>query len=241
MKLLLLLTIGCMLSLACAPANRPEQPEPSDPDHPAPRSFLALGDSYTIGEAVPEEDRWPSQLTRALAEIGIDMRDPEIIARTGWTTTELKTAIDERKPSTTYDLVSLQIGVNNQYRSMDIDVFVREFKELLEIAIELAGNRPDRVFVVSIPDWGVTPFAEGRDRKQIATEIDAYNRIKRAACAGRGVTYFEITDISRMVPEQDGLVASDGLHPSAVMYAAWVQRLAPGVMNLLNGDGPDGR
>ena len=241
MKLLLLLTVSCIFSLACSPASRPKQPESSDPELPSPFSFLALGDSYTIGEAVPAEDRWPEQLTRALLENGIDMQNPAFIAQTGWTTTELKTAIDERKLSTTYDLVSLQIGVNNQYRSMDIDVFVREFKELLETAIRLAGNRADRVFVVSIPDWGVTPFAAGRNRKQIATEIDAYNRIKRATCAGRGVPYFEITDISRMVPEQDGLLASDGLHPSSAMYAAWVQRLAPGVAELLNRGVPDGQ
>ncbi len=241
MKLLLLMALASILALACAPGPEPETVQPAAPEKSKPLTYLALGDSYTIGEAVTPEERWPVQLVRTLRENGIDMEDPVIIARTGWTTGELKDAIAASDTKGPFDLVSLLIGVNNQYRGMDITIFVQEFKELLDTAIGFAGGNPDRVFVVSIPDWGVTPFAEGRDREQIASEIDAYNRVLQAACNATGVRYVEITDISRMVPEMDGLVAPDGLHPSGAMYAAFVQRIAPGVTAMLEEDSSDGR
>lgn len=237
MKLLLLLALTSILALACAPGPEPDNAQSPAPEKPEPLTYLALGDSYTIGEAVAPAERWPAQLAAELRENGIEIKAPTIIARTGWTTGELKAAIVASDTKGSFNLVSLLIGVNNQYRGMDIAVFVQEFKELLDTAIGFAGGNPDRVFVVSIPDWGVTPFAEGRDREQIASEIDAYNRVKQAACKAAGVRYFNITDISRMVPEMDGLVAPDGLHPSGAMYAAFVQRIAPGVTAMLE-EGP---
>ena len=238
MKLLLLLSIGCIFGLACTPTPEPESADTSSSAKPEPLTYLALGDSYTIGEAVPEEDRWPVQLTATLRASGIDMRDPVIIAQTGWTTGELQDAITASEQAGPFDVVSLLIGVNNQYRGLDITIFVKEFKELLDTAIHFAGDNPDRVFVVSIPDWGVTPFAEGRDGDQIAREIDAYNRIQKAECDSRGIRYFYITDISRQAPNFEGLLAPDGLHPSGTMYAAFVQRIAPDVAVLLKKDTP---
>jgi lysophospholipase L1-like esterase len=175
--------------------------------------FLALGDSYTIGEGVTPEERWPNQL-----RIG----EPEIIARTGWTTGELSAAIDAASLQSPYDLVTLLIGVNNQYRGRGVEEYRREFAALLRRAIELAGGKPSRVIVVSIPDWGVTPFAAGRDRAAIAREIDSFNAVNRAEAWRAGARYADITPISRQKPE---LVASDGLHPSGAMYAEWARAI----------------
>ena len=183
-------------------------------------SYLALGDSYTIGESVAEQERWPVQLAAKLAENGVNVQNPRIIARTGWTTDELQSAIQSATLAPKYDLVSLLIGVNNQYRGRSSEVYRNEFIQLLNKAIELAGNQPKNVFVVSIPDWGVTPFAAGRDRAKIAQEIDLFNQINREETLKKGILYFDITLISREnVPTY---IAPDGLHPSGSMYKAWV-------------------
>jgi lysophospholipase L1-like esterase len=193
--------------------------------------YLALGDSYTIGETVSEAERWPVQLAGQLREAGLAVAEPKIIARTGWTTDELSAAMGESQLEGTWDLVSLLIGVNNQYRGRPVDNYSREFSELLDWAIHLAGHRPERVFVVSIPDWGVTAFAAGKDLDAavVGAEIDAYNAVNRRVSEDRGVLWIDITDISRDHPE---LVASDGLHPSGAQYALWAERALPAVLEL---------
>ncbi|HMB93332.1 MAG TPA: SGNH/GDSL hydrolase family protein [Rhodothermales bacterium] len=195
--------------------------------------YLALGDSYTIGERVPEAGRWPVQLVKLLRTEGVNIADPEIIARTGWTTDELAVGIERVTPQGPYDLVSLLIGVNNQYRGRSTDEYRHGFANLLDQAIAFAGGEADRVFVVSIPDWGVTPFAEGRDRAQIADEIDVFNTINRAEAKQRGVAYVDITPGSRKATSKPEFVAGDGLHPSASMYATWAQKALPVALEAL--------
>lgn len=184
--------------------------------------YLALGDSYSIGEGVPEAGRWPMQLAAALRARGIALQDPRIIATTGWTTDELSAAMDAAEPLGTWDLVSLLIGVNNQYRGRTLDDYREQFSGLLERAIALAGHQPSRVFVLSIPDWGVTPFAQGRDRARIAQEIDAFNATARHICKALGVAFIDITPTSRDQGGDAEMLVADGLHPSAMMYARWV-------------------
>jgi lysophospholipase L1-like esterase len=164
-------------------------------------------------------------LTAALRARGLAMDEPLIVARTGWTTDELAAAIDQSRPQGTFDLVSLLIGVNNQYRGYSLDEYRNEFGELLRRAIAFAGERPASVIVISIPDWGVTPFAAGRDRARIAAEIDAFNQVNRAEAERAGARYVDVTGVSRRVAELPSLLAGDGLHPSAEMYAAWVERI----------------
>ena len=182
--------------------------------------ILALGDSYTIGESVAVEDRWPNQLARAL-----DAPAPEIIARTGWTTDELNAAIDAANPQGPYSLVTLLIGVNNQYRGRDAEQYRHEFAALLQRAITFAGGDPRHVIVVSIPDWGVTPFAKDRDHAKIASEIDHYNAINREETLRANARYVDITPGSRR-PDAS-LIAPDGLHPSAAQYAEWTKAILP--------------
>jgi lysophospholipase L1-like esterase len=189
--------------------------------------LLALGDSYTIGEAVPEAERWPVQLVAMLARRGITLAPPLIIAKTGWTTDELSAAIAERSPSGTYQLVTLLIGVNNQYRGRDSENYREEFRALLNQAIAFADRRPDRVIVLSIPDWGVTPAAEGRDRAKIAEEIDHFNRINWEETTRAGARYVDVTPISRRAAHEPRLVADDGLHPSGEMYRLWTEKVLP--------------
>ena len=193
---------------------------------PTPR-FLALGDSYTIGESVAVADRWPNQLAAQLRKDGIDIANPEIIAKTGWTTDELSTAIDAAKPQGPYGLVTLLIGVNNQYRGRDAEQYRKEFAALLHRAISFAGGDPKHVVVVSIPDWGVTPFAANRDRAKIGAEIDHFNAINAEETKRAGARYADITPVSRHVATNASLVAPDGLHPSAKMYSSWVTVIAP--------------
>ncbi|MEA2491438.1 MAG: hypothetical protein QOH21_3230 [Acidobacteriota bacterium] len=182
--------------------------------------ILALGDSYTIGETVAAEDRWPNQLARALGA-----PEPQIIAKTGWTTDELNAAIDAANPQGPYDLVTLLIGVNNQYRGRDAQEYRTQFAALLQRAIGFAGGDARKVIVVSIPDWGVTPFAEGRDRAKIAREIDQYNAINREETTRAKARYVDITPGSRR--NDPALVATDHLHPSAAQYAEWTKAILP--------------
>ncbi|MGX5729247.1 SGNH/GDSL hydrolase family protein [Pseudoxanthomonas beigongshangi] len=198
-------------------------------------SYLALGDSYTIGESVPESGRWPVQLARALRNEGIPLADPRIIATTGWTTDELDAAITAQEPLGEHDFVSLLIGVNNQYRGREVDEYRVQFSALLWRAIGFAGNRPERVLVLSIPDWGVTPYAakEGRDTARIARELDAHNEAARQACAQRGVAFVDITPVSRARGAEAEMLAGDGLHPSATMYTEWTRLALPVAHRLL--------
>jgi lysophospholipase L1-like esterase len=198
-------------------------------------TYLALGDSYTIGEGVAESGRWPTRLASALREEGIELDDPRIIATTGWTTDELSSAMDAAEPLGDWDFVSLLIGVNNQYRGRDVDDYVGEFASLLQRAIALAGGRAERVLVLSIPDWGVTPFARdsGRDLARIAAELDAYNEAAREICASLGVAFVDIAGISRDGGGEADMLAGDGLHPSAAMHARWTQAALPVARGLL--------
>jgi lysophospholipase L1-like esterase len=188
--------------------------------------YLALGDSYTIGESIPENDRWPVQLAQQLAAEGMPM-DVTIVARTGWTVNELWQGIQVNPPEGTYNLVTLLIGVNDQYRGYPAAGYRDDFRFILNIAIEYAGGDADRVIVLSIPDWGVTPFAAGRDTQTIAAQIDEYNSINREEAEKAGSRYVDITPISRTVTADSDLVAVDGLHPSGTMYTKWVELALP--------------
>jgi lysophospholipase L1-like esterase len=189
--------------------------------------YLALGDSYTIGEGVADGERWPELWASALARIGNEVAPPRILARTGWTTDELSAAMDAAEPLGQWDLVSLLIGVNDQYRGRSAEDYAANYVPLLERAIALAGDRPERVLALSIPDWSVTPVAQasGRDRAGIAAQIDAFNAVARAACARRGVAFLDITGLTREAGMDPAMLVDDGLHPSAAMYAAWVERI----------------
>ena len=193
------------------------------------RSFLALGDSYTIGEGVEATGRWPNQLA---AGLGLDA--PEIVAQTGWTTDELSAAMDAHTFHPPYALVTLLIGVNNQYRGRDLASYRGEFTQLLHRAIELAGDKPRHVVVVSIPDWGITPFARGRDARAIAREIDAYNAANREIAGNSRAFYADVTGISRDRGEREDMLVSDGLHPSAAMYTRWLDAILPAAQAALS-------
>lgn len=194
--------------------------------------YLALGDSYTIGESVEEAERFPNQLASMLEDEGLTV-GVTIIARTGWTTNELWEGIQASTVKPPYDLVSLLIGVNNQYRGYDIKKYREEFIFLLGKAIEYAGGDATRVIVFSIPDWGVTPFAAGRDTTKIATEIDAFNQVNLEESQKAGVDYVDVTPVSRRAVDDKSLIASDGLHPSGSMYAQWAQLALPIALEIL--------
>lgn len=194
--------------------------------------FLALGDSYTIGEAVPEGDRWPNQLANLLEENNIQA-EVTIIARTGWTVKELWEGIQANPPEGTYDMVSLLIGVNDQYRSYPSDGYRKDFRFMLGKAIEYAGGDPQRVVILSIPDWGVTPFAGDRDSKKIAVEINQFNAVNREETENAGAHYVDVTPISREAVTDPSLIASDGLHPSGKMYAMWAEKTWPIAQKIL--------
>jgi lysophospholipase L1-like esterase len=199
--------------------------------------YLALGDSYTIGEGVDEADRWPVQLARGLRESGIAIDDPRIIATTGWTTDELSAALDAADPlGQDWALVSLLIGVNNQYRGRPVDDYVPEFTALLDRAIAYAGGDPRRVIVLGIPDWGVTPFAFAGsfDPEVIADALDAYNAAAARICAERGVAFVDIAPVSRARGAEPAMLVEDALHPSAAMYAEWTALAAPVAQRLLS-------
>lgn len=186
--------------------------------------FLALGDSYTIGESVVAHDRWPEQLIDSLSARGLDYIDAKIIAVTGWRTDNLQEAIRDAKLKDEFTLVSLLIGVNNFYQGKSVESYIPEFETLLQTAIELAGGIKSRVFVLSIPDYGYTPFGKS-NQEAISQGIDAFNAANESIAKRIGVKYFNITDISRRGLDEPDLVAFDGLHPSRKMYAAWVQKI----------------
>jgi lysophospholipase L1-like esterase len=222
----------CLLLLGCAAQPSPT-PEPPQPSHPL--RYLALGDSYTIGQGVAEAERWPMQLATRLRETGLLIEPPLIVARTGWTTQGLLAAIEREDPQGPFDLVSLLIGVNNQYGGRNADEYRADFRTLLEQAIGFAGGSSERVVVLSIPDWGVTPFASERDRYRIAREIDRFNLINREETERAGAYYVDITPLSRLAAQELALLASDGLHPSGAMYAKWVELALPTVLAMLQG------
>jgi len=195
--------------------------------------YLALGDSYTIGESVNEDERWSVQLAQMLRTKGYDIRNPFTIAKTGWTTGELIEAVDKTFQQQSYDLVTLLIGVNNQYRGQPIETYREEFRQLLQTAIRNGKNDARRVIVLSIPDWGVTPFAEGQDRAKIAAEIDAFNTVARDETNKVGVTFLDITGMSRKALNDPTYVAEDKLHFSGKMYQEWAKLVFPVAESIL--------
>jgi lysophospholipase L1-like esterase len=192
-------------------------------------SYLALGDSYTIGESLPLKDNFPYQTVELLKQKGIQISEPVIVAKTGWTTDELMTAIEMQQLKGQFYFVSLLIGVNNQYRGRDIENYQKEFEQLLQKAIAFAGGTTNHVFVLSIPDWGATPFAEGRDRLKIANEIDQFNSVNKKISERFKVNYIEITAGTREASKDPSLVAEDKLHPSKKEYARWAEKLSQAI------------
>lgn len=196
-------------------------------------SYLALGDSYTIGEQVPFAENFPNQTVQLLRKEGFAFYAAEIVAKTGWTTDELNQAMEGMLFQQSYDVVSLLIGVNNQYRGRSVTEFKVEFENLLQRAIQFADHKPYRVFVLSIPDWGVTPFAEGRDRKQVADEIDAYNYVCESSAKQFQCNFIDITASQRVDGHKADFLAADALHPSGKEYAKWSARLGEAVLKEL--------
>lgn len=188
-------------------------------------TYLALGDSYTIGESVPDKENFPNQTVQLLRKAGFDLAAPEIIAKTGWTTDELQDAINKHSFHIPYDLVTLLIGVNDQYRGGSVENYRSEFESLLKQAIQFAGNKKDHVIVLSIPDWSVTPFAKDRNKNKIEKEINEYNAANKILSEKYKVHYIDITAGTREAANDPALVSGDGLHPSAKEYAKWAERI----------------
>ncbi len=196
--------------------------------------FLALGDSYTIGENVKSAERWPVQLTSNLRKKGVPLAEPLIIARTGWTTEDLEANINQYGPDKTFGLVTLMIGVNNQYHGHNLAEYREDFQKLLKRAIRYADNDPLHVLVFSIPDWSVTPYARTRNRSKISKAIDDFNRVNYEETSRAGAQYIDITDMSRAARSDTSLLAKDGLHPSGKMYAEWVTFALPQALKVLD-------
>jgi lysophospholipase L1-like esterase len=203
-------------------------------DHAA-ATFLALGDSYTIGEGVEAGECWPAQLARRLGALGMAIANPLIVARTGWTTDELSAAMDATAFAPPYDLVTLLIGVNNQYRGRALDNYREEFSVLLARACALSRTGPPGVVVVSIPDWGVTRFARDRELPRIAADIDAFNAAARAIAGATGAAFVDVSTTSREAGDADAMLVGDGLHPSAAQYALWAEEILPAARHALAG------
>ncbi|HVX52815.1 MAG TPA: SGNH/GDSL hydrolase family protein [Chitinophagaceae bacterium] len=224
-------------SIACTKDNFMTNLPPADSSVPTqpgstyPGGYLALGDSYTIGQSVPENERFPAQAAFALLKDSINLGNPKYIATTGWTTVNLQYAIAQQNPHGPYEVVTLLIGVNDQYQHLPVADYPGRFEQLLKKAISLAGNRRERVFVLSIPDYSVTPFGNGDST--IRSELDKYNFINRTITLSYNVAYIDITGISRMAAADRSLIANDGLHPSGKQYALWVKELAPAMEKAL--------
>lgn len=199
--------------------------------------ILALGDSYTKGESVAFAKNFPNQLTDSLQADGWQVGHTRIIAQTGWRTDDLQAAIaGAQLQNSIYDVVTLCIGVNNQYQNGNINTYKAQFEQLLQTALARAGNRKERVFVLSIPDWAFTPDGQkfNKPPEQISQEIDQFNQVNRSITEQYGIQYVDVTDVSRRGLAQPNLVAADELHPSAVQYTEWVQLLLPFVREALN-------
>ena len=224
---LLIFLLGCEKS-----AMNGMNKTPIPPVNTSQLTYLALGDSYTIGEAVSQDQSFPYQLSAGLSKQGLNVAAPKIIAKTGWTTDELQAAIKTEGLNAKFDFVTLLIGVNNQYRGYPIDTYRTEFRELLQTAIAFAGGNKTHVFVVSIPDWGATPFGKqsGRDLRTVSNEIDAFNAVGKQETLNAGASFTDITPGSRDASANLSLVASDGLHPSGNMYKNWANNLIPVIM-----------
>ncbi|AYQ36437.1 SGNH/GDSL hydrolase family protein [Runella sp. SP2] len=221
-----------LLISACSAQNSSSM-TPETPINQGEYRYLSLGDSYTIGERVAENERWSVQLSEMLRKEGVKIGTPEIIARTGWTTAELAEGIKNKNPKGPYNLVSLLIGVNNQYRGQSLERYRTELQDLLQQAIGFAGGNIQRVFMLSTPDWGVTPFASGSDTKKIASEIDAFNEVAQQECEKLGIAFIDITALSRTAQNDASMITYDQLHFSGKMYRQWAEKALPTVRRLL--------
>jgi lysophospholipase L1-like esterase len=197
-------------------------------------SYLALGDSYTIGENVPIYDSFPYKTVQLLRKAGYSLYAPEIIAKTGWTTDELQTGIANNKLLPQYDIVSLLIGVNNQYRARSLQEYTQQFEALLQQAIGFANNKHSNVFVLSIPDWGVTPFAKDRNSATIAHEIDSFNAVNKLFAEKYQVNYIDITPGTRLAANDTSLLAGDQLHYSGKEHGHWATKLAEAIQKIIS-------
>ena len=199
--------------------------------------ILCLGDSYTVGEGVPAEDSWPFQLVHALRKRDVPVAPPVVVAKTGWTSEELLAAMEQASLEPPYAMVSLMVGVNDQYRGRSVADYTCDFESLLSQAIALAGGRSERVFVLSIPDWSVTPYAKKetpeRDPQRIAEEIKAFNAVTARICYQQTIHYIHVTEMSRDARRGELYRAPDGLHYSRKMYTHWVEHLFPRVFSTL--------
>lgn len=231
------LIFGIFLLLFLSCSNQPviEEPKDPEPEEPSSNTYLALGDSYTIGEGVEMADRWSVQLAARLTADSLEVATPDIVAKTGWSTDQLISAIDAAAPDldSTYSMVSLLIGVNNQFRANPLSQYRKELPELLETATQYAGGNKDRVFMLSIPDYGLTPFGQSRNPDQIAEELDIYNAIADSICQVYQIAFYDITEVSRTYGLDPDYVAADNLHPSGTMYEAWVEVVYEGVKGIL--------
>jgi acyl-CoA thioesterase I len=218
-----------LILVSCANDNDSSE----DINYPRNYKYLALGDSYTIGQSVCESCRFPIQLQDSIVKyLGEnDTFETTIIAQTGWTTSNLKTAIANQNPPNDYDLVTLLIGVNNQYQNQPFTSYEQEFPVLVAIATEKAKGEKENVIVVSIPDYAYTPFGNGNPT--ISSQIDSYNAFAQNYCAANAITYINITDITRLGFQETNLVAADGLHPSTIAYTRFVERILPFAKNKL--------
>lgn len=209
-------------------------PKMNGPFRKGPISYLALGDSYTIGQGVEPSQNYPTLLTENLRNRGMDFEDPIIVAITGWTTKDLIQGIDQARLDTKqFDLLTLLIGVNNQYRRQSLEEYEKDFNELLAISLKLVGDEADRIIVISIPDWGVTPYATdlGQDKLKIASEIDRFNEKNKSLATQSRIRYLEITEEYRALGHMDQYLSMDGLHPSEKVYKRWADQLTEIIMN----------
>ncbi|MCU0387731.1 MAG: SGNH/GDSL hydrolase family protein [Chitinophagaceae bacterium] len=234
--ILMLFILAGLMACSKESSTTPELP-PTPPFNPGlvnpPIRMIALGDSYTIGQGVEITDRFPHQTADLLRKQQKSIIDPEYIAQTGWTTSNLLSAIEGANKPLNYDIVTLLIGVNNQYQGRDTLEYYNQFRLCLNKAINLSGRRKPRVFVLSIPDYGVTPFGQRLNPEKIAREIDIFNRINAQIARDSGISYIEITEGSRLAKNDLSLVAQDGLHPSGKEYAKWADKLTASILNVL--------
>lgn len=213
-----------LIFMACAEDNAVPIPKEASPRY---FRYLALGDSYTIGTAIGRDSAYSALLGDSLqAAYNLDTVEYQVIAKNGWTTADLKNGISMAAPDSSFDIVTLLIGVNNQYQGRSISEYEREFEELAHQAIVFAGGRPARVLVISIPDWGVSPAGAG-NRTQVAAQIDAFNAAQKTICDSLGINFVDITPLSRTGLNDSELIARDGLHFSSQMHQLWMRKIYP--------------